>query len=236
LTDDLTTQLQEIDAACDDEDAALNAALDALRANLHTHVSGIIDSYNKDAQTVTVYPAIMRVFRDKGAVALPKLVDVPVAFPRGGGFALTFPVARGDECLLHFSEKCIDSWWERGGVQPPACWRTHDLSDAFAELGYSSKPRAVPSASTTAVEMRSVTNASKVSIDQGGNVTVNATGSVTVSASGNATVTGEQVLLNAPPGANALLNGVVLAGDPCPFTGATHGAGGCGSSTVLAGK
>ena len=37
LTDDLATQSQELEAACDDEDAALYAALDAMRANLHTH-------------------------------------------------------------------------------------------------------------------------------------------------------------------------------------------------------
>jgi hypothetical protein len=255
-TDDLTTQLQEIDAACDDEDAALNAALDALRSDLHTHIPGIIDSYNQSAQTVTVYPAIMRVFRDKGPVALPKLVDVPVGFPGGGDFALTFPVKRGDECLLHFSEKCLDSWWKRGGVQPPACYRTHDLSDAFAELGYRSKPRAISDASTTAVELRSLSNASKVCIDNGGNVTVNATGAVKVAASGNANIIGGMVCLNTsaalPPvpalpdlvkktlpftvPAGGAANGVVLASDFCAFTGMPHGAHGCGSSTVVAGK
>jgi hypothetical protein len=245
MTDDLATQLQEIDAACDDEDAALNAALDALRSDLHTHIPGIIDSYNQSAQTVTVYPAIMRVFRDKGPVALPKLVDVPIGFPGGGDFALTFPVKRGDECLLHFSEKCIDSWWERGGVQPPACYRTHDLSDAFAELGYRSKPRAISDASTSAVELRSLSNASKVSIDDGGNVVVNATGSVTVSASGNANVSGGLVCLNtsgpqpaawplptpAPPGLGPS-NGVLTTSCICPFTNAPHVGS---STTVLAG-
>jgi hypothetical protein len=169
-------------------------------------------------------------------------VDCPVYFPSGGGFTLSFPVAAGDECLLVFSERAIDMWWQNGikltknGAQLPSEYRTHDLSDAFVFVGISSQAHMPSGLATDAVELRANDGSSKVSIDQSGNVTINAAGSVTVSASGNSKITGAQVLLNAPPGANKSLNGVVLAGDPCPFTGATHGAGGCGSSTVLAGK
>ena len=246
MTDDLATQLQEIDAACDDEDAALNAALDALRSDLHTHIPGIIDSYNQSAQTVTVYPAIMRVFRDKGPVALPKLVDVPIGFPGGGDFALTFPVKRGDECLLHFSEKCIDSWWERGGVQPPACYRTHDLSDAFAELGYRSKPRAISDASTTAVELRAIDPlGAKISLGQDGSVQIVSGAGMTImiTAQSQVNINAPLVCLNTPAPLQPLVgpdgtpgpspqNAVLTADCLCPFTGKPHIGG---SQTVMAG-
>ena len=33
-----------------------------------------------------------------------------MVFPGGGGFALTFPVAAGDECLVVFASRCIDDY------------------------------------------------------------------------------------------------------------------------------
>lgn len=60
--------------------------------------------------------------------------------PRGGGFALTFPVAAGDECLVVFADACIDSWWQSGGVQNQAEKRRHDLSDGIVIPGLWSQP------------------------------------------------------------------------------------------------
>ena len=65
---------------------------------------------------------------------------MPVVFPGGGGFALTFPVAAGDECLVVFASRCIDAWWQSGGVGEPMEPRMHDLSDGFALIGVRSQP------------------------------------------------------------------------------------------------
>jgi hypothetical protein len=62
---------------------------------------------------------------------------VPVHFPSGGGYGLTFPIKSGDHCLLMFSERCIDNWFVNGGTAPPDDFRQHDLSDAFALVGFS---------------------------------------------------------------------------------------------------
>ena len=226
----------------DDPEAAENARIEARLLDVHTCLPGAIVSYDATKKTATVKPAIQRLYRGKGYVDLPALVDCPVCFPSGGGFTLTFPLVAGDECVLYFSERAIDLWWQNGiglgdgeAVQP-AEYRTHDLSDAFVQVGVSSVPKVPGNISTTAVELRSTTNASKVSIDGSGNVLVNASGSVTVAASGNASVNGSQVLLNAPPGANQLLNGVVMASCPCLVTGAPHSSAKKGiSSSVLVG-
>ena len=58
----------------------------------------------------------------------PILVDLPVIFPRGGGVTLTFPIKEGDECLIVFSSRSIDFWWQNGGVQERADGRILDLS------------------------------------------------------------------------------------------------------------
>lgn len=153
------------------EDAATVGAR-ALLLDTHTCLPGIIVSFNAATQTAQVQPAIRTIFMDTGAVDLPVLVDVPVQFPRGGGFVLTFPVAKGDECLLVFSERAIDFWWERGGIQLPSEYRLHDLSDAFAIMGVSSRPKMVTNFNTTATELRSLDGNTVVRLD-GPNVVLN---------------------------------------------------------------
>jgi hypothetical protein len=237
MSDDLTTQLQEIDAACDDEEAALNAALEADRVNLHTSMPGTVTSYDPSTQTVQVQPGIQRIFRDKGAVDLPKLVDVPVYFPRGGGFVLSFPVAAGDECLLVFSERAIDFWWKNGGSQLPSELRTHDLSDAFAFVGFSSNPgiaKVSPGLDPSSVQLRALDASAVIEISPSGNIAATtAAGDITAQA------TTGKVVLNVPGGSSACVQavtGVLMGIDPCPLLGMTHGSFGGGAARVHAGK
>ena len=87
-------------------------------SELRVAAPGIIQSYNAGTNTATVQLAIReKVNQMDGTTAdtdLPLLLDCPVMMPRGGGFALTFPVAAGDECLVVFADACIDSWWQPG--------------------------------------------------------------------------------------------------------------------------
>lgn len=107
---------------------------DTVSTQLRVVLPGIIQSFDPDSITCTVLPAIKGSDGNESS-DLPLLVDVPVIFPRGGGCTLTFPVKESDECLLIFSDRCIDFWWQNGGVQEPVDPRQHDLSDAFAIVG-----------------------------------------------------------------------------------------------------
>ena len=51
---------------------------------------------------------------------------------------MTFPVAKGDECLVVFAEACIDAWYQTGMVGNAISVRRHDYSDAFAFVGFRS--------------------------------------------------------------------------------------------------
>lgn len=135
---------------------AIQSAIDSRLKETHTCLPGIVRKFDPATQTATVQPAIKRIFVEQGPVDLPLCVDVPVQFPAGGNFMLTFPLVDGDECLLVFSERAIDFWWDRKGVQLPAEYRMHDLSDAFAIVGVSSRPRAqqIPPINTSAAELR----------------------------------------------------------------------------------
>lgn len=142
-----------------DATAAMIAALDGRQAEIHTAFPGIVDTYNPVLQTCTVQPAIQAQLLGPDGVAqwitLPLLLDVPVVFPSGGGYTLTFPISPGDEVLVILAERCIDAWWAYGGVQVQAELRMHDLSDGFALPGPKSKTNALANVSTDSVQLRS---------------------------------------------------------------------------------
>jgi len=103
---------------------------------LHCVMPGIVDSFDPETQTVTVRPAV------KG---FPLLRDVPVFFPGTRNSAITWMVQPGDECLVIFADSAIDRWFETGEAATPPSDRSHDLSDAFAFVGFRSKPNALQS-------------------------------------------------------------------------------------------
>lgn len=142
-----------------DLSATLSSEREITKEQIKVAMPGIILSFDPDAVTAVVQPGIRCPQRNNdGAVTTseyPQLVDVPVVFPRGGGCTLTFPVKQGDECLLVFSDRCIDFWWQNGGVQEAVDPRQHDLSDAFAIVGPQSQAKKISSISTTAAQFRS---------------------------------------------------------------------------------
>lgn len=124
---------------------------------LRVAAPGIVTSFDPGEQTVSVQLAIREKRYNDGEeewVEIPTLVDVPVVFPRAGGYTLTFPVQAGDECLVVFGDDCMDAWWQSGGVQNQIDCRRHDLSDGYAILGPWSQPRVLPGYSTNSVQLR----------------------------------------------------------------------------------
>lgn len=147
------------------------ARLEEFSARLRTATPGIVKAVDLEAQTCTVQVAIQGYTVDpegeKAYHDLPLLLDVPIVWPRAGGFSLTFPVKAEDECLVVFGERCIDAWWQSGGVQKPIDMRMHDLSDAFAIFGCTSQPRKLPDVKADAVELRTDTRSDWISLRQG---------------------------------------------------------------------
>ena len=92
----------------------LQQKFERMLGNLRTATPGIVKEVDLSKQTVTVQLAIQGKIVDQTGtekwVNMPLITDVPIVWPRAGGFALTFPVAPGDECLVVFGERCIDSW------------------------------------------------------------------------------------------------------------------------------
>lgn len=151
-------------------DETYRTALDARQSDMWTGLPGIIVSYDPTKQTAQVKPAIQVSARQEDGsskiVSLPLIPDVPVEFPSGGGFTLTFPIAPGDECWLAFSARSIDQWYISGEVQAPTDLRSHNITDAVAFVGIRSVPRMLANVSTTAVQLRSDDSTLLVELDQ----------------------------------------------------------------------
>lgn len=153
---------------------AVRAALDGRQASMWTALVGIIQSFDAVAQTCVVQPAIQgRVTAKDGSaklVDMPLLLDCPVFFPSGGGVTLTFPIKKDDECLVVLANRCIDAWWQQGGIQPPMEARMHDLSDGFAFVGFRSQPRKLENVSTTTAQLRTDDGEAYVELDPAGHI------------------------------------------------------------------
>ncbi|MFN1150083.1 Gp138 family membrane-puncturing spike protein [Serratia liquefaciens] len=183
------------------------------RASLTTRVAapGVIQSFDPDEVTATIQIGNMGNFGQQ-SIEYPLLVDVPVVFPRGGGCTLTFPVKKGDECLVIFSDRCIDFWWQSGSVQERVDTRCHDLSDAFAIVGPQSQAKKISGISTSSAQLRTDDGTAFVEVAEGGDITATTQGIMTV---------------NAP---NIILNGAVTINGPL-----TQGKGEAGGTATLLG-
>ena len=172
---------------------ALRAVLDGRQATIWTALPGIIDSFNASKLTAVVQPTIQYQYRDPTGmikpVTLPQCLDVPVQFIGGGGNVLTFQPSEGDECLLVFAQRCIDAWWQSGGVQPQAEFRMHDPSDGFCIPGFYSVPRVFADLLATGAELRSADRARRITLLNSGAIEmVNPNGSLILGADGSVTM------------------------------------------------
>jgi hypothetical protein len=190
---------------------SLRAAINGFLVNLWTALPGIVVSFDAVKMTCVVQPAIKAYVRGSDGTQtwkqLPQLLDVPVVFPCAGGFAFTLPIVAGDEVLVIFASRCMDAWWQNGGVQVQAEFRLHDLSDGFAIPGPQSQPKTLPAISTTNAQLRTRAGTAYIELTPAGVVNIVAPGGVNIT--GNLNVDGNTELL----GGIDLDGGVDIGGD-----------------------
>lgn len=224
----------------DDPEESLRLAMESQQAQIWTALPGVVAAVNLASQTLSVQPTVQgSVASPDGAkqlVNLPLLVDVPIVWPRAGGFALTFPITAGDEVLVVFASRCIDSWWQSGGIGAPAEARMHDLSDGFAVLAPTSQPKKLSGVSSTNVQLRDEAGTTYVEITPDGKARVVAATQIdveapTVNITGDLNVTGEMNLVGqlTQSGGSMTIGGVVFGTHK--HTGVQPGSGTSGGPT-----
>jgi len=162
---------------------ALRTAIQGELSELWTSLPGIVDSVDFTKMVCTVKPAIRGLYTNIKGVQIwidpPLLIFVPIVFPVGGGFALTLPLAQGDEVLVIFAARCIDAWWQNGGYQntQPEL-RLHDIGDGFCIPGPRSLPEVIPGISSTTAQFRTKDGTAFIELTSGGAVNILAPGGV----------------------------------------------------------
>lgn len=167
----------------DDPLVSTIAALEGWESQVWTALPAIVKSFNPAKMTIEAQPAIKARVRSRdenpplpGAVfdrdtwwwvELPLLLDVPVNFPSGGGMLMTFPLEAGDEVTVVFMSRCLDGWWQSGGVQNQPDLRMHHLSDGIAFPGPRSVPKVVPNISLDSVQIRTDDGSTYVEVKDG---------------------------------------------------------------------
>lgn len=127
----------------------IRQAIEDRLAELHVMLPGRIDRYDATTQKADVEPLIKRLQKTAdGEISeeLPVIPGVPVAFPRAGGFKITFPVEAGDRCTLVFCERSTENYQTGNGRRgdnnalirqtDPDNFSVHDLTDAVCFLGW----------------------------------------------------------------------------------------------------
>ena len=133
----------------------------------HTSLPARVISFDPARSTVSLEILINKIMQDGSSEDYPPLLDVPVSYPRGSGFSVTFPLTAGDEGLAVFAERCIDGWFESGDASAPLDYRLHDLSDAFFIPGASSKPKALKNLFTGGLSLQTDDGATFIRIVNG---------------------------------------------------------------------
>jgi Phage protein Gp138 N-terminal domain/GpV Apex motif len=165
-------------------EASLRAAILGCIAETWHCLPGIVQSYSAQEMTVKVQPAIKIMVRPQSGnpqpQQMPQLIHVPVLFMISGGFALTFPISQGDECLIFFADRCIDGWWQNGGVQTAPELRVQDIGDGFAFMGPKSQPNVLSGLSTTTAQLRTLDGSAYIELTSNGKVNIVAPGGVKI--------------------------------------------------------
>jgi hypothetical protein len=92
----------------------LQQAIDNRLLDVHTALIARVESYDAETQQINVSPVLKRQVKTLDGTwvseQLPVLCNVPVLFPRAGGFFISFPIQTGDFVQLIFNEVSIDGW------------------------------------------------------------------------------------------------------------------------------
>lgn len=119
-------------------DKAINQAIDKKLYETHTCIPGIIDSVDHTSKKVSVRLSIKRKYIDEvDPKELPIAQDIPLCTMQTASTIISLPVAKGDDCLVFFSERSLDIWksntatdtWKR--IVDPKDPRKHHISDAL---------------------------------------------------------------------------------------------------------
>lgn len=137
MSDEDTPELWEV----------IDAAIASFADQLLVGLPGVITDYDEDGNTVSAQAVVMHgEFGEDGSrasVPIATFTDVPIGWPGGMGKRLIkWPIKKGDQCWLHFSGRCLNSWKANGTkIADPLDDRRHHKADVMCIPGQFIRPK-----------------------------------------------------------------------------------------------
>lgn len=161
-----------------------------LMKDTHTSIPGHVLTFDPATQTAQVQIGIERTDINGAVFTPPPLVTVPVMF-HGGDFSVEFAVTPGCEGWIFFSQRCIDGWFNTGGVAANPIARFHDASDACFVPGTRSLPNVLPDFQNDGIRIRNRSGSQYVWLKSDNTIHANnGAGSIVIGANGTVTING----------------------------------------------
>jgi hypothetical protein len=184
----------------------LEQAIMSVLGSVHTAFPGQINKYDYTKAEADIKPLLSKKYDDGTIAEMPIIPSVPIVWPRTSLGSISFPLQRGDCCLVICSERSLDKWLSKGGIVINEDTRKFDLTDAIAIPGLYSF--ATPTKILNNEDFLITFKDQTIKIKQGGNIEI-----------GNGMLT--------------IFDGIVTKKCLCSFTGIAHPDA---SSQVLAVK
>lgn len=100
---------------------------------------GRIESFNPTTQTANIQILHKKKneynLKANELVDYPLLCEVPVVVIGGGNSHITFPISKGDNCIILFNDYDYDNWYISGEARPSNIDRVHNITDGIAIVG-----------------------------------------------------------------------------------------------------
>ena len=159
---------------------------------IHTAVPAQVVSFDADKRTISAQIVIKTLLVDNTTIDIPVIEDVPVIFPGGGEFELTYEILPDSYVLLIFSQRAIDQWLASGGIVNPLRTRKFAYTDAIAIPGILPIPDAESTApvASSSIQLRSKDGSVAISVKSDSIKLDNSSGTVELKSSGQVDING----------------------------------------------
>ena len=123
----------------------INRIIENRLASLNTCIPAHITRIDRNRKLCDVQPLIKKRYKEEAnSVNLPVIHNVPILFPQTSTSIISLPLKKYDNVLLVFSQRSLEEWKMKGGIQEPIDKRKHDLNDAVAIVGILPQNQGIP--------------------------------------------------------------------------------------------
>lgn len=159
-------------------------------SEIHTCLPAKIKSFDPKTMRADVVLLAKKEINDN-AVAIPPIIECPVALMKAGPFVIRQPFEKGDPVLVVFGERAIDKLLITGNPEDPQLKRRHSLDDAIiiGGLQLEQDPN-LNSEHTEDLLIENQDTGTKLVIGKEGDIIVESSDDINISATGNVNLQG----------------------------------------------